>query len=166
MHFPNDQLNILSHIYCHWISFSVKFLFKNFPPLIFLLGSLSLPLGALYVLYIFLIFVYCWVLVFVCVCLLLHLFVCFVLLCWILVVAHRLLTAECGPLLVVACDLQSAWAQELQHVDLVVLWRVGYYFPDQGWNPCPLQGGRTFNHWSTKEVLLDISIGNFSIHSV
>ena len=65
--FLDDQLNILSHIYCHWISFSVKFLFKNFPPLIFLLGALSLPLGALYVFYIFQILVYYRISVCVCI---------------------------------------------------------------------------------------------------
>ena len=75
--FLDDQLNILSHIYCHWISFSVKFLFKNFPPLIFLLGALSLPLGALYVFYIFQILVY--YRISVCVCIFLRLFLCFLL---------------------------------------------------------------------------------------
>ena len=49
-----------------------------FPPLIFLLGSLSLHLGALYVFYIFQIFVYCWVFVFLCVCLFAFTFVLFV----------------------------------------------------------------------------------------
>ena len=64
----------------------------------------------------------------VCIYLLSHLFCLFVLfcLCWILVVACRLLIAECGPLLVVACGLQSTWAQELQHVDSVVPRHVGY----------------------------------------
>ena len=75
--FLDDQLNILSHIYCHWISFSVKFLFKNFPPLIFLLGALSLHLGALCVFYIFQILVY--YRIFVCVCIFLRLFLCFLL---------------------------------------------------------------------------------------
>ena len=74
-------LNILSHIYYHWMSFSAKFLFKIFfPPLIFLLGALSLRLGALYVFYIFQILVYCriFVCVFFCTC-----FFVFFWLCWV-----------------------------------------------------------------------------------
>ena len=63
------------------MSFSAKFLFKIFfPPLIFLLGALSLRLGALYVFYIFQILVYCriFVCVFFCTC-----FFVFFWLCWV-----------------------------------------------------------------------------------
>ena len=45
-----------------------------------------------------------------------------------------------GFSLVVVCGLYSIWAQELQHMGLVAPWHVGYQFPTQGLNQCPL-------HW-------------------
>ena len=39
LHVPDDELNVLSYVYCHWMS-SLKFPFQIFPPLTFLLGCL------------------------------------------------------------------------------------------------------------------------------
>ena len=61
-----DYLPDFTYLLLLDIFFYVKFPLKIFPPLIFLLGSLSLPLGALYVLQIFQIFVHCWVFAFAC----------------------------------------------------------------------------------------------------
>ena len=93
--------------------FYVKFPFKIFPPSYFSVGfSVSSFRGSLYILYIpdicpllaicvfMYVFAFLFIFLFVLLCL-----------CWILAVAHRLFIAEHGPLSVVACDLQSAWAQ-------------------------------------------------------
>ena len=59
---------------------------------------------------------------------------------WVLVVTGRLFIAACGLPFSLACELQSAWAQQVQHVDLVASWHVGSQFSDQGLNLRPL-------HW-------------------
>ena len=37
----------------------------------------------------------------------------------------------------------------------------GIYFPDQGLNPDPLNWERGVHHWTTKEVLETVSVGDF-----
>ena len=104
--FLDDQLNILSHIYYHWMSFSAKFLFKIFSPLLFFCWVLCLFVQGLFMYFIYSRYqstvgslcVYFFALVslfsFGCVG-------------WALVMALGLFVSAHGPLSVVACELQS-----------------------------------------------------------
>ena len=164
--FLDDQLNILSHIYYHWMSFSAKFLFKIFfPPLIFLLGALSLRLGALYVFYIFQILVYCRI--FVCVCIFLHLFLCFLL---AVLGGHQLWHSGSSFLRTGLSQLQhvSSRARDCSSggrwTQLACgTWDISSLTKDPTSVLC--MGSQICNHWITKEVpLLDIRILMLSLY--
>ena len=45
----------------------------------------------------------------------------------------------------------------LQHAGLVAWWHVGFQFPNQGLNQCPLHWKATVNHWNARQVPVFIS---------
>lgn len=164
LRFPNDQLNILSHIYCCGYLFYVKFPFEIFPPFIFLWGSLSLPLGLLCILYI--------PDTSVVGCLYFRVFVCFC-------VGSVCLLRCVGPWLWHTGSYRWAWAslpavalrRQERTGSVVAACRLSCHVAcgmlvQPGMN-CPLQGGRFLTTGPPKEAsLLDILIVNLSLHSV
>ena len=111
MRFPDDQLNILSHIYCYWISILCKVSFRDFSASYFSVGfSVSSFRVSLCILYIpDMSLVGCFYFrVFVRFCVG---SVCFASPVLDLGSGTQALTAERGPLPAVARDVQSARAQ-------------------------------------------------------